>query len=53
MKIPLQDISQQNLSMHKGENTGADVSAQVDAWIHAHQSLFNSWIAAAEQTAKK
>jgi len=53
MKIPLQDISQQNLSMHKGENTGADVSAQVDAWIHAHQSLFNSWIAAAEQTEKK
>lgn len=53
MKIPLQDISQQNLSMFNGENTSADVSAQVDGWIHAHQALFNSWIDAAKQAANQ
>ncbi|GAA0516124.1 glycine betaine/L-proline ABC transporter substrate-binding protein ProX [Tatumella terrea] len=53
MKIPLQDISQQNMSMHNGENTSADVSAQVDGWIKAHQAEFNSWIAAAEKAAKQ
>ncbi|KGD71909.1 glycine/betaine ABC transporter substrate-binding protein [Tatumella morbirosei] len=51
MKIPLQDISRQNLSMHNGENTAADVSAQVDGWIKAHQAEFDGWINAAKQAA--
>lgn len=53
MKIPLQDISRQNLSMHNGENSAADVSAQVDGWIKAHQAEFDGWINAAKQAAAK
>lgn len=53
MKIPLQDISRQNLSMHNGESSAADVSAQVDGWIRAHQAQYDGWISAAKQAAAK
>ncbi|KAB8310764.1 proline/glycine betaine ABC transporter substrate-binding protein ProX [Erwinia endophytica] len=53
MKIPLQDISEQNLSMHQGKDSEQAVSAQVDGWIHAHQSEFNHWITEAKKSATR
>ncbi len=44
MKLPLADINAQNLRMHEGQASQADINAQVDGWIHAHQALFDGWI---------
>nr|WP_310617850.1 glycine betaine/L-proline ABC transporter substrate-binding protein ProX [Pantoea cypripedii] len=52
MKIPLQDISEQNLSMHQGKDSEEDISAQVDGWISAHQDEFNRWITEAKKAAR-
>ncbi|CAK9884047.1 MAG: Glycine betaine/proline betaine-binding periplasmic protein [Candidatus Erwinia impunctatus] len=52
MKLPISDINAQNASMHQGKSSTADINAQVNGWIKAHQALFDSWVAKALQASK-
>ena len=52
MKLPLADVNAQNLRMHKGENSAADIQRHVDGWIKAHQATFDGWITTAAAAAK-
>ncbi len=53
MKLPLNDVNAQNLSMHNGESSAQDIQDQVSGWIKAHQDTYNGWIDAAKAAAKK
>jgi len=44
MKLPLADINAQNLRMHQGQSSEADINNHVDGWIKAHQATFDGWI---------
>ncbi|WP_416260798.1 glycine betaine/L-proline ABC transporter substrate-binding protein ProX [Gibbsiella quercinecans] len=52
MKLPLADVNAQNLRMHNGENSSADIQRHVDGWIHAHQATFDGWVKTAAAAAK-
>ncbi|WP_413478151.1 glycine betaine/L-proline ABC transporter substrate-binding protein ProX [Vibrio hibernica] len=52
MKLSVNDISQENLMMRKGQNKPADIEAHANGWIKAHQSTFDSWIAQAKAAAQ-
>ena len=53
MKLPMADINAQNMRMNKGENSAADIERHTNAWINAHQALFDGWIAQALTAGKK
>ncbi len=53
MKLPIADVNAQNLRMHQGENSEADIERHVNGWIKAHQATFDGWIDAAKQAANK
>ena len=53
MKLPLTDVNAQNLSMHNGKASAADIQEQVTGWIKAHKATYDGWIAAATAAAKK
>ncbi len=53
MKLPLTDVNAQNLSMHNGKASAADIQEQVTGWIQAHKATYDGWIAAAISAAKK
>lgn len=53
MKLPIDDVSAQNLRMQQGEKSSADIARHADAWIAAHQSTFDGWIEQAKQAANK
>ncbi len=53
MKLPVADINAQNLRMHDGENSEADIERHTDGWIKAHQATFDGWIKEAVNAAKK
>ncbi|RMX08632.1 proline/glycine betaine ABC transporter substrate-binding protein ProX [Corticibacter populi] len=44
MRLPIGDISAQNLRMQEGENRQADIERHVDAWIKANQATFDGWL---------
>lgn len=44
MRLPVADINAQNLRMTQGENKAADITRHTDAWIKAHQAIFDNWI---------
>lgn len=52
MKLPLKDINAQNAAMHAGKNSDADIAAQTDGWIKAHQEEFDGWVKEAAAAAK-
>ncbi|WP_105901154.1 glycine betaine/L-proline ABC transporter substrate-binding protein ProX [Vibrio gangliei] len=52
MKLDINDISKQNMMMRQGQNKPADIEAQADGWIKAHQKQFNGWIEQAKAAAK-
>jgi len=45
VKIPLDDIVEQNMRMAAGEYTNAQVKADAAAWIAANRDLVDSWLA--------
>lgn len=49
VKIPVNDISVQNLMMMQGEKKEADVRKHTASWIQANRKLFDSWIAEAKK----
>lgn len=51
-KIPIEDISAQNLKMKDGEKSPEDIDRHVSEWIAAHQQEFDSWVEQALQAAK-
>ncbi|RRZ90832.1 glycine betaine/L-proline ABC transporter substrate-binding protein ProX [Erwinia sp. 198] len=52
MKLPLADINAQNARMQQGQSSEADINAQVNGWIKAHQAQFDGWINDALAAAK-
>lgn len=52
MHLPVSDINLQNLRMSEGENQVKDIERHVDAWIKAHQAVFDSWIEEALKAAE-
>ncbi len=48
MKIDVNDISAQNQLIKNGQNTMVDINRHVDAWIKAHQKMFDGWVAQAK-----
>ncbi|WP_413493346.1 glycine betaine/L-proline ABC transporter substrate-binding protein ProX [Morganella psychrotolerans] len=53
MKLPVAAINAQNLRMHDGQNSQADIERHANAWIKANQSTFDGWINRARQAAEK
>ncbi len=53
MKLPINDISAQNMRMRQGENSEADINRHVEGWIKAHQATFDGWIQTALATSAK
>jgi len=53
MKLNSADINAQNMRMNQGESTAADIERHTNAWIGAHQKLFDGWIAQAMAAGKK
>lgn len=52
MQIPINDISKQNQLQRNGETKPADTERHVNAWIKAHQKVFDGWVAQAKAAAK-
>ncbi|KAA9002475.1 glycine betaine/L-proline ABC transporter substrate-binding protein ProX [Affinibrenneria salicis] len=52
MKVPVSDINAQNMRMHQGEASQADIERHVNGWIAAHQQLFDGWVKTAADAAK-
>ncbi|GLR45306.1 glycine betaine ABC transporter substrate-binding protein [Mesorhizobium amorphae] len=51
--IPIQDIDDENLLIHKGEKTNEEIHGHAEAWKKAHLDQWNAWIAQAKQAAAK
>ncbi len=51
-KIPVDDISAQNLKMRDGEKKIRDIKRHADEWIKANQAKFDGWIDEAIKAAK-
>ena len=50
--IPLNDISEQNLKIRRGEKHTRDVRRHAREWISSHQSEFDDWISEALKAAR-
>ncbi|AZD36465.1 Glycine betaine/L-proline transport substrate-binding protein ProX [Pseudomonas chlororaphis subsp. aurantiaca] len=53
MQISTDDESAQNLKMHNGENSAADIKRHAAEWITAHRAQYDSWLADARAAASK
>ena len=51
VKINARDIDEQNLRMHQGENTTADIERQARQWIEAHRAEVDHWLDEARSAA--
>ncbi|MFM2486802.1 glycine betaine/L-proline ABC transporter substrate-binding protein ProX [Celerinatantimonas yamalensis] len=52
MKLSVNDVSAENLMMRHGESSEEAIENHANAWIKAHQSEFDHWIAEAKAAAK-
>jgi glycine betaine/proline transport system substrate-binding protein len=52
MRLPINDISAQNMRMKVGENSPADIARHADGWLKGHEALVNQWLDAARAAAK-
>ena len=52
MKLPIADINAQNLRMHEGRASEADIQNHVNGWIKAHRATFDGWVKTAAEAAK-
>ncbi|MBF6631065.1 MAG: glycine betaine/L-proline ABC transporter substrate-binding protein ProX [Comamonas sp.] len=52
MRLPIADITAQNALIHQGQGTPAHIQRHANAWIRAHQSLFDGWLNQARAAAK-
>ncbi|WP_213939563.1 glycine betaine/L-proline ABC transporter substrate-binding protein ProX [Pseudomonas sp. dw_612] len=51
MQITTDDESAQNLKMHNGEKSAADITRHAAEWIAAHRAAYDSWLADARSAA--
>lgn len=51
MKVSVADINAQNLRMHNGQKSQADIERHANAWIKAHQKTFDGWVEQARSAA--
>lgn len=51
MQVSAADISAQNRRMRDGEKTFKAIKRHADAWIRAHQQIFDGWLQAARAAA--
>jgi len=49
VRIPINDISAQNLKMNEGEDSMRDIRRHADEWIKAHQAEFDEWVSEAKK----
>lgn len=52
VEIPIQDIDNENLLIHKGEKSNDDIHGHAEAWKKANLDQWNTWIDQAKQAAK-
>lgn len=52
MQITTDDESAQNLKMHNGEKSAADIRRHAAEWIAAHRAAYDGWLADARAAAK-
>ncbi|MEI9431702.1 glycine betaine/L-proline ABC transporter substrate-binding protein ProX [Mesorhizobium sp. Cs1299R1N3] len=50
--IPVNDVSEENMLIQKGEKSMSDIDRHVDDWIEKHRSEYDSWLKAARSTSK-
>ncbi len=53
IKLPISDVNAQNLRMHEGHASEADIERQTNGWIAAHQAVFDGWVSTAAAAAAK
>ncbi len=51
MKLSINDVNAQNMRMHSGESSDADIERHVNGWINAHQATFDGWVKTAAEAA--
>ncbi len=51
MKLPVGDISAQNRLVQDGQGRPADIERHTQAWIKAHQAMFDGWLKQARAAA--
>lgn len=51
-KLPINDVSAQNMLIADGEDKPEQIEAHAQNWIKANQDKFNSWLAAGRAAAK-
>lgn len=51
MRLPARDISAQNLRMHHGESSDADIERHVSEWIARHRVTWEGWLQQARAAA--
>lgn len=47
MRLPISDVNAQNLRMHEGQASPADIERHANGWIAAHQAVFDEWVSTA------
>lgn len=52
MKLPIHDISAENMQMKAGQNKPADIERHADGWLKAHAKLVDHWLSEAKSAAK-
>ncbi|RUU45162.1 proline/glycine betaine ABC transporter substrate-binding protein ProX [Mesorhizobium sp. M6A.T.Ce.TU.002.03.1.1] len=52
VEVPIQDIDDENLLIHKGEKSNDDIHGHAEAWKKANLDQWNTWIDQAKQAAK-
>lgn len=52
MKLPINDISAENMMMKQGQNSPEDIARHADGWLKAHSQLVDQWLTEAKAAAK-
>ncbi|MER9076686.1 glycine betaine/L-proline ABC transporter substrate-binding protein ProX [Mesorhizobium sp. M0904] len=50
--IPVNDVSEENMLIKKGEKSMSDIDRHVDGWIEKHRSQYESWLKAVRSASK-
>lgn len=51
MKLPIDDVSAQNMMMSRGSNSPRDIERHAEGWIRANRKTFDSWLEQAKEAA--
>ncbi|WP_166267784.1 glycine betaine/L-proline ABC transporter substrate-binding protein ProX [Marinobacter caseinilyticus] len=51
MKLPVNDVSAQNMKIRDGEDSKREIMSHTKAWIEGHRETYDSWLAEARAAA--